>query len=239
MIFDQEFLERVDIDPVGSIVSASNRTISRLEQIGLNGWTDIELNELQEAAALIANIIEAHNLYSENYLPESSRNFYDTCHQLFQYVKSAGEEFQAMSFDQKLSSLKDRYKAAINSTFAYEFSQGDLDRIQVLVNELRGQISSTSRLDEKHRQRLLARLEKLQSELHKRVSDLDRFWGLVGDAGVALGKLGTDAKPIVERIKEISEIVWRTQARTEELPSNTPHPLLGNELDGNTRDEDA
>lgn len=238
MIFDQEFLDSVDSDPVGSIVSASNRTISSVEQMDAHGgWTDSELNELQETAALIANIIEAHNLYSENYLPESSRNFDETCQQLFQYVKNVGEEFQAMAFDQKMSSLKDKYKTAINSTFAYEFSQGDLDRIQILVNELREQISSTDKLDEKHRQRLLARLEKLQSELHKRVSDLDRFWGLVGDAGVALGKLGADAKPIVDRIREVSEIVWRTQARTEELPSNTSHPLLGEESDGNPNDD--
>lgn len=73
---------------------------------------------------------------------------------------------------------------------------------------------------------LLLRLEKVQSEMHKKMSDLDRFWGLIGDAGVALGKFGTEAKPIVDRIREISEIVWRTQARAEELPSNTPLPLL-------------
>ncbi len=57
------------------------------------------------------------------------------------------------------------------------------------------------------------------------MSDLDRFWGLVGDAGVILGKLGTDAKPFVDRVKEIADSVWRAQSRTEELPSNTPTPL--------------
>jgi hypothetical protein len=74
---------------------------------------------------------------------------------------------------------------------------------------------------------LLSRLEKLQSELHKRVSDLDRFWGLVGDAGVVLGKLGTDAKPIVDRVREIAQITWKTQSRTEELPSNISNPMIG------------
>ena len=112
------------------------------------------------------------------------------------------------------------------AVFCYEFSEGDLNRVQKLVNELRDQISSLSKLSDDHKRRLLARLEKLQSELHKRVSDLDRFWGMIGDAGVVLGKLGKDSKPIVDRIREISEIVWRTQARTEELPSNSPSPLL-------------
>ena len=74
----------------------------------------------------------------------------------------------------------------------------------------------------------------MQSELHKRVSDLDRFWGLIGDAGVVLGKFGEDAQPFVERIREIAEIVWRTQSRAEELPSGTHPPLLKEKSDDNT-----
>ena len=83
-------------------------------------------------------------------------------------------------------------------------------------------------LRDKAAQRLLVRLEKLQSEMHKKVSDLDRFRGLIGDAGVVLGKLGKDAKPIVDRIKEVADIVWQTQSRTEELPSGTKIPMLTN-----------
>ena len=43
---------------------------------------------------------------------------------------------------------------------------------------------------------------------------------------MVLGKLGQDAKPIVDRIKEVAEIVWQTQSRAEELPSGTEIPLL-------------
>ncbi|MBI4826866.1 MAG: hypothetical protein HY807_10680 [Nitrospirae bacterium] len=39
-------------------------------------------------------------------------------------------------------------------------------------------------------------------------------------------KFGDDAKPFVDRIREIADIVWRTQARAEELPSSTPTPLI-------------
>jgi hypothetical protein len=55
---------------------------------------------------------------------------------------------------------------------------------------------------------------------------LDRFYGLVGDAGVLLGKFGRDAKPFVDRIREIVEIVWRAQANAEELPSSVRSPSL-------------
>ena len=126
----------------------------------------------------------------------------------------------------KVDSIRNTIKASLGNAFSYEFSQGDLNRLQVLINELRSEIINSKSFEHDHQQRLLRRLEKLQSELHKRVSDLDRFWGLVGDAGVVLGKLGSDAKPIVDRIREIAGIVWQTQSRTEELPSGTKLPSL-------------
>lgn len=126
----------------------------------------------------------------------------------------------------RLSDQKQRYQALLGLAISYEFGTGDIARIQTLINELREQISETPLFSDKHRQRLLARLEKLQSELHRRMTSLDQFWALVGDMGVALGKFGTDAKPFVDRIKEILQIVWRTQARAEELPSSAPFPQL-------------
>lgn len=83
-------------------------------------------------------------------------------------------------------------------------------------------ISKTDNLAKSHKSRLLNRLEKLQSELHKSVSDLDRFWGLLIDASIVLKKVGENAKPIVDRVREIVDIIWRVQIRAEELPSNTP-----------------
>ena len=125
-----------------------------------------------------------------------------------------------------LQSTKDRFISNFKTTFAYEFSDGDLKRIQTVLNELRDLVVASEVFDANHKQRILRKLESLQSELHKRVSSLDKFWGLIGEAGVALGKFGKDAKPFVDRIKEIAQIVWCTQARAEELPSGTPLPLL-------------
>jgi hypothetical protein len=81
-------------------------------------------------------------------------------------------------------------------------------------------------IEDNHKQHLLKRLERLQSELHKKMSDLDRFLGFVGDAGVVMGKFGKDAKPLTDRIKDIMNIVWRTQARAEELENGAQNPFL-------------
>jgi len=120
---------------------------------------------------------------------------------------------------------RNEFSEQLGEGFYYEFTELEIQRIQKLLNELREQFTGSDAFDEEHRRRLLLRLEKLQSELHKRVSDLDRFWGLIGDAGVVVGKLGEDAKPLVDRFREIVEIVWRAQAKAEKLPDNSNPPL--------------
>lgn len=143
--------------------------------------------------------------------------------QIFAYLKSISVKNASRI---QADTVKDRYTTLLGAGFVYEFSDGDVSRIQQLINELRELISGSNKLEDDHQRRLLAKLEKLQSELHKKVSDLDRCWGLIGEAGVVSGKLGRDAKPIVDRIREIAEIVWRTQARSEQLPSASEFPLL-------------
>lgn len=126
---------------------------------------------------------------------------------------------------------RNKYKQKFKIGFGYEFTDGDLKRIQTLLNELRDYIHDSKEFDANHKERILNRLEKLQEELHKRVSSLDKFWGLVGDAGVAIGKFGKDAKPFVDRIREITQIVWNTQARAEELPSGMELPLMSEKIE--------
>ena len=140
-------------------------------------------------------------------------------------------EFERIITNTTISETRNKYNTLFDNTFSYEFTTGDLDRIQKLINELRDNINLSELFTAEHKQRLLTRLERIQTELHKKVSDLDRFWGLIGDAGVVIGKFGNDAKPIVDRIKEIADIVWRTQSRSEELPSGTTIPFLNSKND--------
>lgn len=126
---------------------------------------------------------------------------------------------------------ENKYKVLFDNVFSYTFTDGDLKRIQQLVNELRDNIVTSGLFTGEHKDRILKRLEKFQRELHKKVSNLDSFWALIGDAGIILGKFGKDAKPFVDRIREILEIGWRTQAKAEELPSGTEFPLLKGKID--------
>ena len=229
MQFSANFLNRVRDEPISGVIQICDKTLSALSpKYKMGIWSDEERQIIFEAYALTAEIIDAQLLPIEITYPEIGASPNTDCLAIAEWLRSLRNRLSGEASKLKVGALRSKFRASLGVSFAYEFSQGDLDRVQQLINELREHISGATHLEDEHRQRLLNRLEKLQGELHKRVSDLDRFWGLVGDAGVVLGKLGKDAKPIVDRVREIADIVWRTQSRAEELPSGTQLPVLEN-----------
>ena len=227
MVFSEDFLTILKNDPVNGTIElteiAKNNLVKNSQE-----WCSSDYEVLIEAYALISEIIDSELLLIPTPEIQITGNVSDDCGRIFDYLEALQKYCISESQKLKLQSLRSHFKASLGSGFCYEFSQGDLSKIQALINQIRDLISDTKGLEKEHQQRLLKRLESLQSEVHKRMSDLDRFWGLIGDAGVVLGKLGTDAEPIVNRIREIADIVWQTQTRAEELPSGTKIPMLEN-----------
>ncbi len=52
------------------------------------------------------------------------------------------------SYAKKLKALKKSFGVTPTNGFAYEFTEGDLSRIQTIINELRGLLTKDSALDE-------------------------------------------------------------------------------------------
>lgn len=230
MIFSEDFLETLKSDPLAATVEMAAIIRSSLRH-DEHEWHDSDYLVLLEGYALMCEIANSKLLEIDRPPFEISGNKNEDCGRISQFLSELEEYCVSEASKLKVSSFRNHFKTFLSTGFSYEFSQGDLDRVQVLINQVRDLISNSTGLEKDHQRRLLARLEKLQTELHKKVSDLDRFWGLIGDAGVVLGKLGQDAKPIVDRVKEIADIVWQTQSRAEELPSGTQIPLLTNKTD--------
>lgn len=121
------------------------------------------------------------------------------------------------------------YVGLFQSHSFYEFTDDDFARVQNLITELRQIISASVLITPDHRTRLLSRLEAMQAELHKRVSDIDRFWGFVGEAGIVIRKFGEDLKPLSDRIQEIGKIVMGVIYAKEGISAlpDVTHKLLG------------
>jgi hypothetical protein len=228
MLFDDDFLETLKDDPISGALRICQTVLDSIHTEEDREWTKQNYDDLLEALAYLGALAEEELLVIEEDFPNIGGNMQDDSLASARYIEAVQRECSAKASQMRFSALQSRVRHTLKGGFSYHFSDGDLNRIQTLLNELRVEVAASNHFDKPHQRRLLARLEKLQAELHKSVSDVDAFYGLIGDAGVALGKLGTEAKPLVDRVREIAAIVWRTQARAEELPSDTPLPLLGN-----------
>jgi hypothetical protein len=192
-------------------------------------WTQETHSLLLEATALILSLQEQSLIPHMKDVPSLDGSMGYVCNQLRAFLNDVQEELVGQSSAQKLESMKSRFSITLSNGFSYEFTDGDLKRIRTLINELRELIIANGELDEDHKRRLLKRLEKMQAEIHKKVSDLDNFYGLLVEASVVFKKVGENAKPIVDRIKELTSISWSTQTRAENLPSGSEPPMLGND----------
>lgn len=213
------------VDPVNSAIAAID---AALDEVNANGdWDEQNFGVLIETFAFITALLELVQSKSFAVPPKiTGQDISEDCSALYQYLNLVRSSFIKEVTQLKVKDQTKRFKIALGSAFSYEFSQGDLDRVQTLLNELRDLISKVEGLNEEHRQRVLASLEILQRELHKKVSNFDRFYGVAAQLSSLMHKVGTDAKPIIDRMREVLGIAWETQARGDELPSGTEPPLL-------------
>ena len=137
--------------------------------------------------------------------------------------------FSAKNYDNYLG----KFEAAFGTGIFYELSDDDISEIQKHINNLRSLISETELLDEDHRRRLLRRLEILQAELHKRVSDYDRYYGMAVEFYVLFKKYGEGMNQICNEFKEILRIVFQSHSEREHLPAGEELPLLPTDSNNN------
>lgn len=222
-----EIIDRIQSEPLQAAAAACNFAINEVQHI--IEWGPLQHELLLEGFALISAMEEAgliEFIASPGYI-EGDRD--GDCSAISIFLTDVLNELDQQLASHKLESLKKKFAGIIASTFAYEFTEGDVARIQTLINELRELIGTNDELEDQHKRRLLKRLEKLQSEMHKKMSDLDHFYGLTVECSVMLKKVGGNLKPIVDRISEITKITWATQSRAEDLPSGSEPPLLGSD----------
>lgn len=174
-------------------------------QTGNDGAFD---QDYLEVYAIIQAFIEAHGfqfLLPPATPPSVNRN---EIQNILQSQKGAAEvriykRESTFHFEHKA----EEYRAMFSKVPVYEFSDADFNRIQELINQLRDLIQKAVLIPQQHKNRLLKRLEAMQKELHKRTSDIDRFWGFIAEAGIVARKFGEDLQPINERVGELGRIV--------------------------------
>lgn len=110
-----------------------------------------------------------------------------------------------------------RYAQLLGEGFCYQLSGDEVKQAQALLSELKQLVESNTELDDGFKQRLLKRLDDLHFRVHLKMQSLDHWWGLLGDAGVALKMAEKEATMIAERICRLVFMAWQIQARSERL----------------------
>lgn len=227
MLITDEYIDSLPLDPINAVLKITSDFFEFDRQNASVKERLDEYDSYLELYTFLSVYLEENRILDFEY-PILEENRADNINELARFVMTVADGMQAKQSEYRMSRLRDVFRAQLTNSFSYEFTEGDIKHIQEIINDLRERITAYSGFEAGHRARLLSRLEKLQSEIHKKVSDLDRFWGMIGDGGVVIKKFGEDAKPIVDRFRELADIVWRTQARAEELPSDAKSPLLSN-----------
>lgn len=225
-IFDEAFVDMLPSDPWLA-----------LEKIA-DGFNQHAPNQASVEDTFVV-AVEAYLLaknYCNNFLPEidvfnftpTVTNHQHSIKQINGAFATARQRIDDRKSNLSFENMQARAAALVDKVNAIEFTSGDLDRIQELINQTRDIVTNSDAFEPRHKQRVLDKLEKLQNELHKRMTKVDDFYLLLPEAGLALGKFGENARPFVEHIKEIMRIVFRYQAQREELPSAYQPDFLPN-----------
>jgi len=155
VIFTADFIERLREDPVVETIMICDLTIQKLSAEGNEGWSDKDFDILVEAYSLLVELMESGLLPIVVDIPNIEDGSPGQCPILYAFVSQVREECKAEAAKIRVTALRNRFRVSLASGFAYEFSQGDLDRVQDLVNQLRSLISATSNLGQEQQRRLL------------------------------------------------------------------------------------
>lgn len=126
---------------------------------------------------------------------------------------------------QLLSEIENK-KKILGKGFYFQFGDREFNRLKELFGEILDLIEASKVMEDAHRKRLIKRIETVNDSVHRKLSDLDKLWGLVSEVSILNEKYHKEAQDIVAKIGEVLQIAWKIQIKAEALPVDTHNPLL-------------
>ena len=135
MLFSEEFLTSLTSDPMAGTEQICDVSLASISSG--QGWNNDDYENLLEAITLLSETGKAGMFpftYHFNLFPPT-RDMATNC----QMARQTIDEIKAKCLDNaeavRVEKLRSKFKAALSSGFKYEFSQGDLEKVQALINE--------------------------------------------------------------------------------------------------------
>jgi len=223
-IFTSERLAKIPKDPTEGLLHICDIFFSEIDQNTDPQETDMK--DYIECYALLRKYTEARGFdYNLNPIPINLTNIAGFVRNEFIAVQSNTRKTSQQKTEQSFENFfSNHFQGGQN----FELSDGDIQEIQRLTNDLRSRILQTLDLEEKHKQRIISRLEAMQKEIHKVQSNFDVLTGTMCEVLSVIKKAGDAAEPWTRIVKNIMHIAWASQGRVYELSSSIPMTLLPN-----------
>jgi hypothetical protein len=227
--FDEAFLESLPQDTAGACIAICRQAIAfyrtRAADIGKRTLSDDHDTYLHGLALLEAYTARHPHDYDEP-APKVSKSAAENSRAILTYMDRLRGFMQQKLTEEQFDTLRTRYSALLDRGMShYHFDEHALRRIRRDIHLVREVLKDKTDLSEDQRRHMVARLSKLETELNHPDTDLDRFWGLIGEASLCAAKLGANGDLIVNGIRRILSIVWEAQCEAAGVPPNTP--LIG------------
>ena len=187
MVYTEDFFRSLPSD----LLEADRLMLAAFDPLANRSLTDETHLDLLESFSAYQAFRRSRDLTVSNFVPsyEQTSNWNTMRSFIAHYKSENARQIRQRQVQQVFERGQEWFQGQSGAPFLHEFAEEDIGRIRQLLAEIRDLITGTDELDQNHKQRLFRRLDQLENELAKKVSDLDRFWGLFGDVNVAIRKL--------------------------------------------------
>lgn len=165
------------------------RAFARARDVTLESFPEIGPQRRQNIVNIKAYFVQLRNLVRNQLAERHAKGYFD--------------------------SKTEEYLLLFSKVAAYEFAEPEFKRVQELIHDLRELLRAGTLIADDQKNRLLRKLEAMHRELHRKTTDIDHFWGFLGEAAVAMRKFGQDLKPVSDRVLELAGLITTVIFRKE------------------------
>ncbi len=208
-MFDDTFFDQLPADPI----LAAHRICEAFCAFDCNIPDKDKQGFLEHYLTALGAFQAFADAYVLNFdFPELSGDREKNTREIRQFFITLRDALDAEVAKLTVEQAKHRFTGRFAPASYFEFSDENLKKLRLLFTSIRYEVERLTGLREEMRWRLLRKLENSECKLQKRLPDLDRLWGFMGEARVILGTTDEDTKLILDRINEIARITRITQA---------------------------
>ncbi len=136
--------------------------------------------------------------------------------------KELEEELDEIIALKNLEDRKSVFESMLKEDILYKLTNNELSEIYKIIDNVIDMVNENFTIRSNLKQRLINLLGILKRELKPEMPNFDRFWSLVGYTGILYGLYEQKTMRIIEKIKELLNIIWKVIAKAEGLPSTSP-----------------